>query len=71
MKPFNVFILLQTLDFDRDGLAKLKKAIKAIHNSGNGTLFRLLTSLLREIHILTKNGFFSLLESGAIAQYSY
>lgn len=30
------FILFQTLDFDRDGLTKLKKAIKAIHNSGNG-----------------------------------
>ncbi|XP_022834532.1 arfGAP with SH3 domain, ANK repeat and PH domain-containing protein isoform X1 [Spodoptera litura] len=29
------FILFQTLDFDRDGLTKLKKAIKAIHNSGN------------------------------------
>lgn len=31
-----VMFLLQTLDFDRDGLTKLKKAIKAIHNSGNG-----------------------------------
>ncbi|CAH0767009.1 unnamed protein product [Diatraea saccharalis] len=31
----NYSLLLQTLDFDRDGLTKLKKAIKAIHNSGN------------------------------------
>lgn len=29
-------VSLQTLDFDREGLTKLKKAIKAIHNSGNG-----------------------------------
>ncbi|XP_041975917.1 arfGAP with SH3 domain, ANK repeat and PH domain-containing protein isoform X1 [Aricia agestis] len=28
-------VLEETLDFDRDGLTKLKKAIKAIHNSGN------------------------------------
>ncbi|XP_026758920.2 arfGAP with SH3 domain, ANK repeat and PH domain-containing protein isoform X2 [Galleria mellonella] len=27
--------LEETLDFDRDGLTKLKKAVKAIHNSGN------------------------------------
>lgn len=25
----------QTLEFDREGLSKLKKASKAIHNSGN------------------------------------
>lgn len=32
----SVFLLyLQTLDFDREGLTKLKKAVKAIHNSGN------------------------------------
>ena len=27
--------MLQTLEFDREGLTKLKKAAKAIHNSGN------------------------------------
>lgn len=30
-----LFLSLQTLEFDREGLTKLKKAVKAIHNSGN------------------------------------
>lgn len=29
-------VVLQTLDFDRDGLIKVKKAIKSIYTSGNG-----------------------------------
>lgn len=29
------FIRLQALEFDREGLTKLKKAVKAIYNSGN------------------------------------
>lgn len=29
---------LQRLEFDREGLTKLKKAVKAIHNSGNSKL---------------------------------
>ena len=32
---FHKILILQTLEFDRDGLSKLKKASKAIHNSGN------------------------------------
>ncbi|XP_064488613.1 arfGAP with SH3 domain, ANK repeat and PH domain-containing protein-like isoform X2 [Ornithodoros turicata] len=31
----SVGILEETLDFDRDGLTKMKKAIKAVYNSGN------------------------------------
>ena len=30
-----IYDILQTLEFDREGLTKLKKAAKAIHNSGN------------------------------------
>lgn len=30
-----VIVIFQTLDYDREGLTKLKKAAKAIHNSGN------------------------------------
>ncbi|GAB0092607.1 SH3 domain [Sergentomyia squamirostris] len=30
-----IYSLEETLEFDREGLTKLKKAIKAIHNSGN------------------------------------
>ncbi|XP_058456104.1 arfGAP with SH3 domain, ANK repeat and PH domain-containing protein [Malaya genurostris] len=30
-----IYALEETLDFDREGLTKLKKAVKAIHNSGN------------------------------------
>lgn len=33
-----LFLSLQTLEFDREGLTKLKKAVKAIHNSGNSKL---------------------------------
>lgn len=32
---FFFFIHLQALEFDREGLTKLKKAVKAIYNSGN------------------------------------
>lgn len=32
------FLHPQTLEFDREGLTKLKKAVKAIHNSGNSKL---------------------------------
>lgn len=29
-------VSLQRLELDREGLTKLKKAVKAIHSSGNG-----------------------------------
>jgi hypothetical protein len=34
-KKSMIYDSLQTLEFDREGLTKLKKAAKAIHNSGN------------------------------------
>lgn len=33
--------ILQALEFDREGLTKLKKAVKAIYNSGNSKLILL------------------------------
>lgn len=33
-----IISFLQRLEFDREGLTKLKKAVKAIHNSGNSKL---------------------------------
>ena len=33
---FCCYACLQILDVDRDGLTKLKKAVKALHASGNG-----------------------------------
>lgn len=33
-------VFLQTLEYDRDGLSKMRKAIKAIHNSGNCKFIR-------------------------------
>lgn len=31
-------LVFQALEFDREGLTKLKKAVKAIYNSGNSKL---------------------------------
>jgi hypothetical protein len=36
---------LQILDVDRDGLTKLKKAVKALHASGNGKFEKSFASL--------------------------
>ena len=36
---FFLFLSQQILDVDREGLTKLKKAVKAMHASGNGKNF--------------------------------
>lgn len=38
LKMCAIFDILQALEFDREGLTKLKKAVKAIYNSGNSKL---------------------------------
>lgn len=55
---FIIFGILQALEFDREGLTKLKKAVKAIYNSGNSKLIlweRIFYVVVLEIH---SQGFF-------------
>ena len=48
---YNDLCMLQVIDVDRSGVTKLRKAIKAMLNSGNGVYLTYCISIVIVIHI--------------------